>query len=63
MTDNAFAYTKNRSLRQLLHRRTIDHLKTRPYTPPTNGKVERYQLEWTPSFGQGWACGPSRFSC
>ena len=43
MTDNAFAYTKNRSLRELLHRRTIDHLRTRPYTPRTNGKVERYQ--------------------
>jgi transposase InsO family protein len=43
MTDNAFAYTKNRSLRELLHRRAIDHLKTRPYTPRTNGKVERYQ--------------------
>jgi transposase InsO family protein len=43
MTDNAFAYTKNRSLRELLRRRAIDHLKTRPYTPRTNGKVERYQ--------------------
>jgi transposase InsO family protein len=43
MTDNAFAYTKNRSLRELLHQRAIDDLKTRPYTPRTNGKVERYQ--------------------
>ena len=43
MTDNAFAYTKNRSLRELLHRRAISHLTTRPYTPRTNGKVERYQ--------------------
>ncbi len=43
MTDNAFAYTKNSSLRELLHRRAIDHLRTRPYTPRTNGKVERYQ--------------------
>ena len=43
MTDNAFTYTKNRSLRELLHGRAIDHLKTRPYTPRTNGKVERYQ--------------------
>jgi transposase InsO family protein len=43
MTDNAFAYTKNRSLRELLDRRAIAHLKTRPYTPRTNGKVERYQ--------------------
>jgi transposase InsO family protein len=43
MTDNAFTYTKNRSLRQLLDRRAISHLRTRPYTPRTNGKVERYQ--------------------
>jgi transposase InsO family protein len=43
MTDNAFAYIHNRSLRQLLDRRTIRHIRTRPYTPRTNGKVERYQ--------------------
>jgi len=43
MTDNAFGYVKNRSLRGLLHRRAIRHLRTRPYTPRTNGKVERYQ--------------------
>jgi transposase len=39
MTDNAFAYSQNKSLRALLRRRAIDHLKTRPYTPRTNGKV------------------------
>jgi transposase InsO family protein len=43
MTDNAFAYTQNKRLRALLHARAIDHLRTRPYTPRTNGKVERYQ--------------------
>jgi transposase InsO family protein len=43
MTDNAFAYVHNRSLRALLHARGIRHLRTRPYTPRTNGKVERYQ--------------------
>ena len=43
MTDNAFGYVKNRSLRELLHRRAIRHLRTKPYTPRTNGKVERYQ--------------------
>jgi integrase-like protein len=42
MTDNAFAYTQNRSLRQLLRRRAIRHIRTRPYTPRTNGKVERF---------------------
>jgi hypothetical protein len=35
MTGNAFAYTQNRSLRELLHARAIDHLKTRPNTPRT----------------------------
>jgi transposase InsO family protein len=43
MTDNAFTYVHNRSLRDLLAARAIDHLRTRPYTPRTNGKVERYQ--------------------
>src|SRR5215210_3508534 len=43
MTDNAFAYIHNRTLRELLDRRAIRHIRTRPYTPRTNGKVERYQ--------------------
>jgi transposase InsO family protein len=43
MTDNAFSYVKNRSLRDLLTHRAIRHIRTRPYTPRTNGKVERYQ--------------------
>jgi len=43
LTDNAFAYIHNRSLRELLHARAIRHIRTRPYTPRTNGKVERYQ--------------------
>jgi transposase InsO family protein len=43
MTDNAFAYVNNRSLAELLDGRAITHLRTRPYTPRTNGKVERYQ--------------------
>jgi transposase InsO family protein len=43
MTDNAFAYVNSHSLRDLLWRREIRHVRTRPYTPRTNGKVERYQ--------------------
>jgi transposase InsO family protein len=43
MSDNAFAYIHNKALRELLHRRAIRHIRTRPYTPRTNGKVERYQ--------------------
>ena len=43
MTDNAFAYVHNTALKRLLHERAIEHARTRPYTPRTNGKVERYQ--------------------
>ena len=43
MTDNSFAHTQNKGLRDLLTRLVISHLRTRPYTPGTNGKVERYQ--------------------
>ena len=42
MTDNAFSYTQNRSFKQLLWRRAIRHIRIRPYTPRTNGKVERF---------------------
>jgi transposase InsO family protein len=42
MTDNAFAYI-HRSLRELLAPREIEHLRTKPYRPQTNGKVERFQ--------------------
>jgi transposase InsO family protein len=43
MTDNPFAYVHNRSRHQLLAARAIIHIRTRPDTPHTNGKVERYQ--------------------
>jgi transposase InsO family protein len=50
MTDNHFSYIHNRSLGALLRRRAIRHIRTRPYTPRTNGKVERFhqtlQREW-----------------
>jgi transposase InsO family protein len=42
MTDNHFSYTKSRALAELLDRRAISHLTIRPYTPRTNGKVERF---------------------
>ena len=42
ITDDAFAYVKNRSLRELLARRGVRHLTTEPYRPRTNGKVERF---------------------
>jgi transposase InsO family protein len=42
MTDNAFSYVNNRSLRELLQTRRIKHLTTQPYRPRTNGKVEQW---------------------
>ena len=53
MTDNAFAYTKNRSFRELLAARGIRHLTTRPYRPQTNGKVERFHQ----TMAREWAYG------
>ena len=55
MTDNAFAYVKNRSLRELLARRGIHHLRTEPYRPRTNGKVERFHQ----TMAREWAHGLS----
>jgi transposase InsO family protein len=42
MTDNAFAYSKSRLFKAALVRLGARHLTTRPYTPRTNGKAERF---------------------
>ncbi len=41
LTDNAWSYTKNTRLAELLRGRAIAHKRTKPYSPKTNGKVER----------------------
>jgi len=50
MTDGAWSYRRNRSLRALLAQREIGHIVTPPYTPRCNGKVERFhqtmEREW-----------------
>jgi transposase InsO family protein len=55
LTDNAWCYTKNQGLGELLRRRAIAHKRTRPYSPKTNGKVERLQQtmdrEWARGLG------------
>jgi transposase len=53
MTDNGFSYVKNRSLRELLARERIHHLRTEPYRPRTNGKVERFHQ----TMAREWAYG------
>jgi transposase InsO family protein len=53
MTDNAFVYVHNRSLRELPADKGIRRLTTRPYRPRTNGKVERFHQ----TMAREWAYG------
>jgi transposase InsO family protein len=53
MTDNAWAYTKNRSLAQLLANQAIHHLLIPPHRPQVNGKVERFHQ----TMSREWAYG------
>jgi transposase InsO family protein len=53
LSDNAWCYTHNRALAELLSRRKIRHLRIRPRRPQTNGKVERYQQ----TLKREWALG------
>ncbi len=53
MTDNAWAYTKSRAFRELLAHHSIRHLRTKPYRPRTNGKVERFHQ----TMAREWAYG------
>jgi hypothetical protein len=53
LTDNAFSYTKNRSLGALLAAHEIRHLTTKPYRPRTNGEVERFHQ----TMAREWAYG------
>jgi transposase len=61
-TDNAWAYIHNRSLRELLTERGIQHRRIPPRTPKRNGKVERYQQtlarEW--AYGQRYRSSDAR---
>jgi transposase InsO family protein len=53
MTDNAWAYTRSRAVRQVLARSKLHHLTTAPYRPRTNGKVERFHQ----TMAREWAYG------
>ena len=41
MTDNGSSF-RSRRYAKALRRLKIKHLRTRPYTPKTNGKAERF---------------------
>jgi len=53
MSDNAWTYRRNRSLRELLARHAMRHIFIRPRRPQTNGKVERFQQ----TLKKEWALG------
>ena len=53
LSDNAFVYRHNRSLRELLAAHAIQHRFIRPRRPQTNGKVERYQQTLKREWGLG----------
>jgi transposase InsO family protein len=53
MTDNAWTYTRNRSLHTLFQANGIRHITTRPYRPRTNGKVERFHQTMAREWGYG----------
>ncbi len=55
LSDNAWVYVKNKGLAQLLGERAIEHWRTKPYSPQTNGKVERLQQ----TMDREWARGLS----
>jgi transposase InsO family protein len=52
-TDNAWTYTKNRPLAELLRREGVSHRTIPPRTPKRNGKVERYQQTLKREWGLG----------
>jgi transposase InsO family protein len=61
-TDNAFTYTKNRALAELLARHGIAYRTIPPRMPKRNGKIERYQQtlarEW--AYGQRYRSSDAR---
>jgi transposase InsO family protein len=53
LSDNAFVYRRNRALKELLERSSIQHRFIRPRRPQTNGKVERFQQTLKREWGLG----------
>jgi transposase InsO family protein len=59
-TDNAWIYTKNRALADLLDRHGISHRTIPARTPKRNGKVERFQQTLKREWGLGQRYRSSR---
>lgn len=63
LTDNGACY-RSRRFRRLIRRLGMHHLRTRPYTPRTNGKAERLVQtclrEW--AYARSYACSEQRAS-
>jgi transposase InsO family protein len=53
ISDNAWTYTRNTSLAQLLAHRGVQHLLIPYRRPQVNGKVERYQQTLKREWGLG----------
>ena len=60
LTDNAWSYTRNRALAELLARERIQHKTIRPYRPQTNGKVERFHQTMAREWGYGLSYASSQ---
>ncbi|MGH2936395.1 MAG: integrase core domain-containing protein [Gaiellaceae bacterium] len=62
MTDNALVYINSSRFKELLGRHRITHIRTPPYTPRWNGKVERFiqtlQNEW--AYSRTWPNSTAR---
>jgi transposase InsO family protein len=62
MTDNALVYIHSHRFDELLARHNITHIRTPPYTPRWNGKVERFiqtlQNEW--AYSRTWPNSTAR---
>lgn len=62
MTDNAMVYRTSHRFQALLIKHGIGHIRTPPYTPRWNGKVERFiqtlQQEW--AYSRSWPTSSAR---
>jgi transposase InsO family protein len=61
LTDNAWSYTHNLALAELLAKEGIEHWTIRPYRARTNGKVERFHHTMAREWGYGVSYASSTY--